>query len=334
MHSRRSFLAWTLGAAAAVLWAVGASACLIWQTRGFPGVITMTPGQGGWELIELFSRMPAWRLGLLLSLLIVALTVLLARLARSWDSEGRVREALRWPLRAWRGWLLALVLLGLALWLEHALEFEGSVLVLSMLLPLLTPWWAWSPSQVAGDKPRWMRPVWPGAPAFLLWLGCFLFWVGIGFFERDWEVPWPWAGLEIVLEAALELLLSACVVAVWLRGASRKAVPLRAFFAGPVVREYLWMHLLLGMLVVALLAPWVVAMIQNIFVLPQLDEMSRQQHMALPAALSLQADVTRWLSDKSLFVLAGAGDVYLSLVIGRWFWTRAHTNLGLARSDR
>lgn len=311
-----------LVAALCVLWGVGATTLMLWQTRDYPGVVSFKPGQGSWEIIEIFSHRPTGAVLAGLALLLLMLAGLLEIAARWLDPQGRARDALYWPLASWR-MPVAIIAAIAASWAETRMPWGEWLIWAGLLAWMALPWFAWTPATLEGAGPGLRRPRWPGWVPVLAAFGLFA-WQGVTglafdlFESRNAWVNAAWLSVDSML--SFGLLLG--VAALWLRGTWPQRGPVSAFFGRGTWHEYAWLILAFAWLAGVLVLPLLALVAHGIFVLPQLEEVAREMHQPMPPVLQWQWDIGRAFSGSGSFYASLLFTGWFALSLGRWLWLR------------
>lgn len=264
---------------------------------------------------------------------VASATALVLLIVRLLDRKSMSLKAALWGVRTlpnlaiWcLGWLLSIAVAALLL---RLLGDRGDFAVLIPAAFLLSlPFFCLKPEIIAVDKPpRFWRPGWPGIAPVIFGMVIVAAWLltnaALSVVEEFTE-PTPtttvvMVGLNVIFLLA-GILANGWVLLAWQRHSQRSdlAKDGRDVLARqrlfPLVATYLFVTLLLSLLAI----PIFMAMVNHVFILPQVSELFRSDGRELPAYLSLFGRISHWLAQ--YWWLPG-------LVVGFWV-----SNMSMART--
>lgn len=326
----RAAARWLLAATVFAAWCTGSVWALLDATRSYPGIISMKPGRGAFELSQAFLHMPAWQTMGCLFLLAFASMAIVGGLRRLLDPDRMAIDAVFWVLRSKSLWLatagtILLTVAGLLFRSDWGDDVIGGIEIVACVVMLLTPFLAWNAKTLRRrELSAWWRPVWPGWNAPLLALiliagglaadAAFFF----GIFDAGWMTG-PWVVvLRTCLGEIASFLAGLLIALAWI---GRATIPagwrsFLMFLRWRRLRANLWQTLLLALVGVGVVIPILMATILLVYVVPQYEELAKSGGIPLSWFLRTIAQLARqpsawWLP------LAAIGGLWTSLAGGR-----------------
>ena len=281
---------------------------------------------GALELLELPFGLPYPKMLAAIFLACMLPPLLLGMLRGWWDGQGRAFEAIFWPFRTMNFWLpcLSWILGGIALLvLARGRDYVDSAVMLASLLILATlPFVCLNPSTLDAPSPsRWWRPSWPGWLALLscaaIWLTCQIVSFALGEIIHIGPGTWVAIGLSLIDEV-MSVSAVALTIAIWLnRGRWRHAQgDLRRAAQRGFIGEFAWQSLFVALVAFATAVPFLVIVVEGVFVLPQYEQWLRDSAVEAPWWFRPLADTYRRIVTLG-FVLAVPFGLYFGLAQGR-----------------
>jgi hypothetical protein len=316
---------WGLIALGLAAWSTAAMAWLLSGRAGLFAVMGLdlfaeAGGLRGWPL--------AWVLPLALAAWFLAcamLAWLVLRVGAWLDRQGRVMEALAWPLRSRLFVVASLAWMLLAgtvvLMVRPGLDGSSGLVLFAaaVLAGMLLPFVALRPELL--DRPR-PSPIvglhWPGWRAVLIGVGCVLVAVLSGLAEA-WLDPVLPGLVLIALDDALTAAGLLLMLLVWFNGGRFAPIvaDLRRLPRGDVIRELVAFAWLCGLVTVFLGMPVLAAAAHTLYVAPELGRTGASLPWSSTVAVWLTRD-GKGISQVAVIPLAW----YLALAEGRW--ARSH----------
>ena len=274
---------WLMVAAAFAAWCAGSAWALLESTRSYPGIVSMKPGRGAFELSEAAFHMPASQALACLFLLAFLVVMIVGGLRRLLDPDRLAIDAVFWVLRSKSLWLalaIATVLALAGIWLPGGLwsGTEIGIQTFVFVAAILVPFAAWNAGALQRDAlSAWWRPRWPGWQAVLLVFGVmaisFVIQAAIFVVPKLIEPVRAFALLN-VLDEIFSFLGWLLIAVAWIERAT-VASAWRSFLAilrWRRLRTLLWQWMLFAVLTGAVLVPVLMAAILVIYVVPQYAE--------------------------------------------------------------
>lgn len=317
---------WPLLALLIASWCTGWLWLLLALTRPLPGIISMKPGMGALELLELPIGLPYPKMLAAIFLACLLPPLLLGMLRGCWDKRGRALEAMFWPFRSRNFWVpcLSWILAGIALLTPTKDRDQVDIVIMlaSLLALVALPFFCLNPSTLDAPSPsRWWRPSWPGWLALLSCAAicgvCQVLSFVLGEIIRIGSSVWVAIGLSLLDEliSASALVLA---IALWLnRGRWRHAQgDLRRASQRGFIGEYVWQSLFVALVASAAVVPLLVIVVEGVFVLPQYDQWLKDSAVEAPWWFDLLVGAYRRVGTLG-FVLAVPFGFYFGLAQGR-----------------
>lgn len=300
----RTAARWLLAAGAYAAWCTGTVWALLETTRPYPGIISMRPGRGAFELSDFFLHMPAWQALACLFLIAFALMALVGGLRRWLDPDRFAIDAVFWVLRSKSLWLasavaVVLTIVGLAIPSNSSDVVAGIIQIAELIVMLLTPFAAWNAATLQRTGlSAWWRLCWPGWQAILL-VFCVvaidsIFQAAIFVLPRLVESAWSLVALNVVDEI-VSFLGWLLVAIAWIERASTRRAwrSFLGFLRWRRLRGILWQSLLTAVLAVGVAVPVLMAAMLVIYVVPQYGEWAKSGAMPLSWPLHALIQVAR-----------------------------------------
>lgn len=304
--------------------AIWSTASIAWLLPGRSGLFAALDlqafidagGLGGWPVARLFPLiLVAW------FLTSMALAWLVLRVGAGLDREGRVVEALAWPLRSrafvMAGWSWMLVVGAILLVARPDPDgWAGLILLVTPVLAvLLLPFVAWRPRLLDAPRPSPILGLhWPGWRAVFVVGGCAL--LGVLSSMVDWWLEHLLPGLVLlVLDEVLSAALLVLMLLAWFNDGRLASImaDLRRLPLGRVMVELLAFAWLVGTVTLLVGMPLLAAGVHAVYVVPELSRSG--------GSLSWSSTAAVWLvrEGQGMSLLAALPLAwYLALVEGRW----------------
>ncbi|MFT3898451.1 MAG: hypothetical protein QM719_12295 [Thermomonas sp.] len=277
---------WLMVAAAYAAWCTGSVWVLLETTRPYPGIISMKPGRGAFELSEFVLHMPAWQVLACLFLLAFLAMAIIGGLRRFLDPDRLALNAVLWVARSRSLWLalaIATILALAGIWLPGGLwgGTEVGIQTFVFVAAILVPFAAWNAGTLQRDAlSAWWRPRWPGWQAVLLVFGVmtisFVIQAAIFVVPKLIEPVRAFALLN-VLDQIFSFLGWLLIAVAWIERAT-VASAWRSFLAilrWRRLRPLLWQWLLFAVVIGVVLVPVLMVAILVIYVVPQYAEWAK-----------------------------------------------------------
>ena len=287
---------WILAAFGFAVWCAGSVWGLLETTRSYPGIISMKPGRGAFELSEAAFHMSAGKALACLFLLAFAVMAIIGVLRRLLDPDRLALNAVFWVLRSKSLWLalaLSIVLMVFAMWVPAGWRdgVDGGIEIAAFLAAIVVPFVAWNAGTLRRDAlSAWWRPCWPRWQAILLVLNVISAGLAIdavfflaATFGAGWIGSLPVVGFKACLDEIVSFLAWLLIAIVWIER-STIAAGWQSFLGvlrwrrlGPLV----WQTLLFLVVLAGVAAPLLMTMILAVYVFPQYDEFAKVSGMPL-----------------------------------------------------
>jgi hypothetical protein len=287
---------WLLFAAVFAAWCAGSVWAVLETTRPYPGIISMKPGRGAFELSEAALHMPAGRALACLFLLAFLVVAIVGGLRRLLDPDRFAIDAVFWVLRSKTLWLVLGFATALALsafWVPMAWwdGVVGGIAIVVLVAGLMIPFAAWNARTLQRDAlSGWWRLRWPGWQAAVLALGMWAMWtvfeVAVSLFPQVTDA----SAILIAANLADEVMPFFAwlfVAIVWIERATIEYGwrSLIGILRWRRLRTLLWQWLLFVVGIGGLLVPVLMAVVLAIYVFPQYEEFAKEDGQALSWSL-------------------------------------------------
>jgi len=321
---------WILAALGFAVWCTGSVWGLLETTRSYPGIISMKPGRGAFELSEAALHMPAWQALACLFLLAFASMATVGGLRRWLDPDRLAIDAVFWVMRSKSLWLalagtILLSVAGLLLPSDSRDNVVGGIEVAALVVMLLTPFAAWNATTLRRrELSAWWRLRWPGWDVLLLVLMLISGGVAvdaaffIGIFHAAW-ITGPWvAVLRACLSETASFLAWLLIAVVWIERTTISAGwrSFLGFLRWRRLRPLLWQTMIAAVVGIGVAIPILMATVLLVYVVPQYEELAKSGGTPLSWFLRSIAQLTRQPS-WWWFPLAAVGGLWTNLAEGR-----------------
>jgi len=282
----RAALRWLLAAGAYATWCAGTAWGLLETTRSYPGIISMKPGRGAFELSEAAFGMSASHALAGLFLLAFLVVMIVGGLRRLLDPDRLALDAVFWMLRSRSLWLALAIATALALagiWMPGRLwgGAEVGIEIAAFVAATLVPFLAWNAKTLRRDAlSAWWRTHWPGWQPILLVLAVmavsFVIQAAI-FVAPELIGAIPGFALVNALDEIFSFLGWLLIAVAWIERATIES-GWRSFIGvlhWRRLRVLLWQWLLFVVVAGSVLAPVLMGAILMIYAIPQYEALAQ-----------------------------------------------------------
>lgn len=353
---RRPAVRDALFAALFALWCVAWPAGLVLLVDSAPAFVALLDDFAPREAIEFFSPL-SYRLTLCaLGGIAFAAMWLLLRLRRWLDPQAQAVQALRWTFSS-RSLNATMLFAGMAVTGLYLAGFSAESLALSLpafpdagrffvawgapialtvpvVILILASFLVFNPDTLARNRlERWWRPFWPGVPALIVVLAC---WVLVPAAVEQAQQPlfvmfptadWMPAGAIDIIGYAITLLCDLLVFAFLF---SRRSGPglrdaLRRLFRWSTVRAHVGLDVLVVVWLLVIAVPLLSFGMFDAYVLPSFEAWRQESGDGAPTLLAAWADVLNSLRgfETPALLLLMPLDLWLQFVFGRLLYRTA-----------
>lgn len=318
---------WLAGCTVFAAWCAGSVWALFETTRAYPGVITMRPGRGAFELSEFVLGVPAGTAFLGLFLLSFVAMLMVGGLRNWLDPDRQAMDSIRWTfasasLNATLLFLVAIACLAVIAVGRRSDAWTACFFFSYLLGVCVTPFAGLNADTLMRPKlMRWWRLRWPGWRAALLASGVILAESASGLcldMLASLGGPAWWLALSNAIDSVLFFLLWVFVAVAWILRGSLAAAwrSFRKLLRWRRLRALLWQGLFSTVLLTGFALPILAAAVLTIFVIPQYASWAESPGHALSWPLQMLAQAGSH-NGGAVYPFILVGTVYLVLVRGR-----------------
>lgn len=295
---------WLMVAAAFGAWCAGSVWALLELTRSYPGIVSMKPGRGAFELSEAAFGMPASHALAYLFLLAFAAMAFVGGLRRLLDPDRFAIDAVFWVLRSKTLWLALGIAATLALagiWILRTRwdEVEVGIQIVVFLAVLLVPFAAWNAKILQREEvSSWWRLRWPGWQAITIAVAAIAFEAALEallFLWSQWNETTTTLVACNVIDELVSFFVWIFVPIVWIERST--AATGWCSFMGILrwkrLRTILWQTLLAVVVAVGVAIPLLMTVILSVYVFPQYQEFAKEGGKALSWSLRALSEISR-----------------------------------------
>lgn len=302
---------WLMVAAAYAAWCTGTVWALLELTRSYPGIVSMKPGRGAFELSEAAFGMSASHALAYLFLLAFVLMAVVGGLRRLLDPDRFAIDAVFWVLRSKSLWLAPAIATALALseiWIPGAWwdAIGGGLAIFAVIAMLFVPFVAGNATTLRRNAlSTWWRPRWPGWQAIVLALGITvmmgIFEFSVSLLPRLTDSTRALLVANVVDEVA-SFLLWLLVAIVWIERTTIESGwrSFLDFLRWRRLRPLFWQWLLFAVAAGVVLVPVLMAVVLAVFVFPQYEEFAKEGGMTLPWPLRALLQISHRFQELAL----------------------------------
>lgn len=303
---------WILAALGFAVWCTATVWGLLELTRPYPGIVSMKPGRGAFELSEAAFHMPAGKALLVLFLIAFFVVMTVGGLRRLLDPDRMAVDAVLWVLRSKTLWL---ALAGTVLLSVAGLSFPsgtgdyviGASEIAGLVFMFLTPFAAWNARTLRESRlSAWWRPRWPGWQAIVLAVGIAamggILELSVSLLPRLTDSTRTLFFANVADEAVSFLAWLFLAIA-WIERSTIEAAwrSFLRFLHWRRLRALLWQTLLAAVVAMGVAVPILMAVVLAIYVVPQYEEFARVSGVPLIWPLRAMWQVSRRLQELMLF---------------------------------